>query len=270
MNSGILYFSIILFVIIIISVVIYIVISRDKKQEEDKPKETFLSIHGPAKVDPMGAITAESIFTDSTLKQPYDEVLNAVRENRTFNNNEVLGAGLGDGFDGAYNAMREIQNLQSDPTGVRSQEEMAKIHKQMNHIQANNGSCVFNRGGTTKAKLKLEPMGTAGVCQEYTPERDRNHEIRMVRQIIDVPGYDIDTNRIQDQFDSQGKYFKAQDGEIDGKSIISHSSTAKMFSPNVPKVITAAGHAGNSMPGLETNFDVQESKNETISESFTN
>ena len=60
--------------------------------------------------------------------------------------------------------MKEIQTLQSDPTGVRSQEEMAKIHKQMNSVQANNGSCVFNRAGATKAKIKLEPMGTAGVC----------------------------------------------------------------------------------------------------------
>lgn len=239
--------------------------SSDKPEEQ---KEGFLSIHGPAKADGMGAITGESIYTDSTLKMPYDEVLNAVKENRTFNDNEVLGAGFGDGFDGAYNAMREIQTLQSDPTGVRSQEEMAKVHKQMNHIQGNNGSCIFNRGGTTKAKLKLEPMGTAGVCQEYTPERDRNHEIRMVRTIIDVPGYDLDTNRIQDQFDSQGKYFKAQDGEIDGKQIIGHSSVAQMFSPNVPKVITAAGHAGNSIPGLQES-PISESKNETLSESFT-
>lgn len=265
MNSAIICAIIILLIIIVVCVTMCVLKSNDKPEEQ---KEGFLSIHGPAKADGMGAITGESIYTDSTLKMPYEDVLNAVKENRSFNDNEVLGAGFGDGFDGAYNAMREIQTLQSDPTGVRSQEEMAKVHKQMNHIQGNNGSCIFNRGGTTKAKLKLEPMGTAGVCQEYTPERDRNHEIRMVRTIIDVPGYDLDTNRIQDQFDSQGKYFKAKDGEVDGKQIIGNSSVAQMFSPNVPKVITAAGHAGNSIPGLQES-PISESKNDTISESFT-
>lgn len=259
----------ILLITVFISIVLLVIggcyVSSQNKSKEDK-KESFLSIHSPAKADDMGTITSgNGIFTDSTLNKPYSEVLNAVKNNKDFNDNQVLGAREGDGFEAAYNSMMQLQAIDGGKTGVKDQAEMTKIAKQINAIDGNNTECIFNRAGATKARIKLEPMGTAGVCQQYTPERDRNHEIRMVNNIIEVPGFDIDTNRIQDQFDSQGKY-ASRDGELDGKSLLS-GSTAKMFSPNVPKSITVCGHAGKNIPSQVT--AAIDSSTSTITESFS-
>jgi hypothetical protein len=252
----------ILAIIVIVIIVVVIIVAMTKKS---KTPEGFLAINGPASVDGMGTISSgQGIFADSTLKDDYQDVVKAVQNNQRYSDNSNLGVGEGDGFEAAYESMQQIQALDGGATGVKDQAEMTKISKQINAVNANNNSCIFNRAGTSKARIKLEPMGTAGVCQEYTPERDRNHEIRMVGQVIDVMGFDIDTNRIQDQFDSQGKYVKAKDGEISGKALI-EGSTAHKFSPNIPKNITVCGYAGRNIPsqiGAETS-------SQTLTESFT-
>jgi hypothetical protein len=253
-------------IIVVIVIIVIVMIAKSSKSTPSDNKEGFMMVNGPASVNEMGVISSgDGIFTDSTLKDDYKDIVKAVKDNHFYSDNSTIGVGEGDGMEAAYESMMQIQALDNGTTGVKDQEEMTKISKQINALNANNNSCIFNRAGTTKARIKLEPMGTAGVCQQYTPERDRNHEIRMVANAIDVMGFDIDTNRIQDQFDSQGKY-AAHDGEIDGKSLIG-SSTAKMFSPNIAPTITACGYAGKNVPSQV--MSAPNSSKSGVTESFS-
>jgi hypothetical protein len=235
--------GLVIFVLIIIIVVVLVSL-----KSKSTKKEGFIVVNGPAQADAMGTISSGTgILTDSTIKAPYEDILKSVKDNHRYAEDGSVGVGQGDCFDETYESMKQIQAIDGGSTGVKNQEEMSKISKQINATSSNNNACIFNRAGTTRAKIYLEPYGTAPVCQQFTPERDKNRKIRLVNNIVEVPGYDIDTNRISDQFDSQGMY-AIKEESVDGKALVKGVSTAKMFSPNVPKTITACGYAGPSIP----------------------
>lgn len=179
-------------------------------QQVQQTKENFFALGDRAYVDEQGDIGGSRIMTNGLLNQSYDEIKAAIQDNKPLKDNSTLGVSEGDGLETAYSAYKGIQEVQeNDPTAVRSSKEMADIAKQISAAQNNSSSNILSRAGSSKAKIKMDPLGTVGVCDKYTtPERDRNHKIYSVAHAVYVPGFELDTNRINQELTSSPGWSK--------------------------------------------------------------
>mgnify|MGYP003300765381 CR=1 FL=1 len=85
-------------------------------------------------------------------------------------------------------------------------EEIAAIEKKISGVQNNNSSCLYTRGGSTKAKIILDPLGCRGVTDSYdTPERERNHKIFDGGSVVYVPGFNINISNLGKEMTYKGK-----------------------------------------------------------------
>lgn len=176
-------------------------VQQIQAQQPTQQKENFFALGDRAYVDEQGDIGGSRIMTNGLLNQPYEEIKAAIQDNKPLKDNSTLGVARGDDLETAYSAYKAIQDVQeNDPTAVRSSKEMADIAKQISAAQNNASSNILTRAGSSKAKIKMDPLGTVGVCDQYTtPERDRNHKIYSVAHAVHVPGFEIDTNRINQE-----------------------------------------------------------------------
>lgn len=221
--------------------------SQMKNQQN---KETFVSTGGDAYVNRQGNITGTHVSSDMYSKVPYNELRNAVENNKPLPITEVVGAGRGDNFDLQFQTWRSTQEKEmNDPTSVKSMAEIEETSKSVSANLGNDSSCMLTRAGSSRAKIKYEPNGTIAVCSEYsTPERDKNHIIYTGSTLVDVPGYQMDTNRINDEI------------------TLGTSNLAKNFSPKNNKVISTAG--GSVMDQTARGVTNTEIPTETFSISY--
>lgn len=221
--------------------------SQMKNQQN---KETFVSTGGDAYVNRQGNITGTHVSSDMYSKVPYSELRNAVENNKPLPISEVVGAGRGDNFDLQFQTwMANQEKEMSDPTSVKSMAEIEETSKSVSANLGNDSSCMLTRAGSSRAKIKYEPNGTIAVCSEYsTPERDKNHIIYTGSTLVDVPGYQMDTNRINDEI------------------TLGTSNLAKNFSPKNNKVISTAG--GSVMDQTARGVTNTEIPTETFSASY--
>lgn len=255
----------IIFIIIVIAIIISSISNKFKKEnycvacEVEKKikqplvvdnrdnKETFLLVDTKdAKVTPQGTITAARLYTDGYIHNTsYDKIAAAIDNNSELKGDGVIGAGKGNNFNLQYQAQLEAENINANPTSVKSQTELEQISKHMNTNIGSDSDCMLTRSGANKGKIVLEPLGTAGVMDGYKqPERDRNHKIRMVSYAVHIPGFDIDTNNINEVCTSGGSW-------------------AKGFSPNTTvNIAIASGHSGEKSA-------IQPTQTEQAAETFS-
>lgn len=176
--------------------------SMSDNESSEENKEKFLALGDQAFIDNQGDISGSRILTNGLLNQPYEDIKKSIQEGKPLDDVSTLGVGKGDSFENAYNSWKDIQDIQEkEPVGVRSQKEMSDIAKQISSTQNNSESNIYTRAGSDKRKIVLDPLGTVGVCADYTtPERDRNHKIYSVAHAVHVPGFKMDTNRINQEF----------------------------------------------------------------------
>ena len=251
--------------IIVIGIIIYAIKNTSEKEtycaaceiekknkqplvvDKTNDKETFLLVDPKdAKVTPQGTITAARLYTDGYIHNTsYDKIAAAIDNNSELKGDGVIGAGKGNNFNIQYQAQLEAENINNNPTSVKSQSELEQISKHMNTNIGSDSDCMLTRSGVNKGKIVLEPLGTAGVMDGYKqPERDRNHKIRMVSYAVHIPGFDIDTNNINEVCTSGGSW-------------------AKGFSPNTTvNIAIASGHNGEKSA-------IQPTQTEQAAETFS-
>lgn len=188
-------------------------------------KETFLAIGGDgAVVNNQGTLVGNHIYTNGLLNQPWEEIVENVKNGKPLEDKTVLGAAAGDSFETAWTSHKDqIEVSEQNEIGVKSPEEIAEIEKKLNGGQNNNTSCLYSRGGSSKAKIILDPLGTRGVTDTYdTPERDRNHKIYDGGNVVYVPGYDINISNLPKELTINGKGWGKG---FDGNTVKDYSTT---------------------------------------------
>lgn len=197
-------------------------------------REHFFAMGEQGYVDKMGDIAGPRVMSNGMLNRPWEEIKQSVMDNTVLQDvGETVGAGRGNNFDDPYQAYKEVQDLQEmDDTGVRSPEELEKINKQINTQLDNNHNNLLSRGGSSKAKIKLDPLGTIGVMENAAaklPERERNHQIRAGAHAVLIPSYDISKNS-----DVYSQFTRDEQDQ-------SRSGWSKNFAPISNKIIASLG-----------------------------
>lgn len=212
----------IIFIVLAIAIVVYVVVGSNFNvnqaltQQQDvgnmidngTTKETFFAIGADgAKVTEQGTIVGPHIYTNGLLNQPWDEIVDAVKTGKDLGDKTVLGAGPGDKFEVAWgNHLAQEELVEGKEIGVKTPEEIAAIEKKISGVQNNNSSCLYTRGGSTKAKIILDPLGCRGVTDSYdTPERERNHKIFDGGSVVYVPGFNINISNLGKEMTYKGK-----------------------------------------------------------------
>lgn len=197
-------------------------------------KESFTSIDTMnAKAKAGNVIVGPKLFTDGLTDVKFGRYVNAINAETMLEgdvSDQVAGASIGDNFGKAFENHMKYINSKKEGGSVKTNEEIANISKTLG-IQNNNTSCMLTRGGATRAKLYLDPLGTAGVMDEDThTERDKDHTIRMVSNVVHVPSFQLDTNNI-------GRHI-VEERRIAQSMNPKQTSTIKVASTNPDETVT--------------------------------
>jgi hypothetical protein len=211
---------------------------------EGETKESFTSIDTTnAKAKAGNVIVGPKLFTDGVTDVKFGRYVNAINAETMLDvdvSEQVAGASIGDNFGKAFENHMKYINSKKEGGSVKTNEEIANISKTLG-VQSNNTSCMLTRGGATRAKLFLDPLGTAGVMDEDThTERDKDHTIRMVSNVVHVPSFQLDTNNI-------GRHI-VEERRIAQSMNPKQTSTIKVASTNPDETVTVVA----SQPVAET------------------
>ena len=186
-----------------------------------------------AKAKAGNVIVGPKLFTDGLTDVKFGRYVNAINAETMLEgdvSDQVAGASIGDNFGKAFENHMKYINSKKEGGSVKTNEEIANISKTLG-IQNNNTSCMLTRGGATRAKLYLDPLGTAGVMDEDThTERDKDHTIRMVSNVVHVPSFQLDTNNI-------GRHI-VEERRIAQSMNPKQTSTIKVASTNPDETVT--------------------------------
>ena len=166
----------------------------------DPSKESFILTSQTAHVSPItGAIKGPGIMTDGMTRMDINDIAKRVNSNGFVSDGAIsLGVGVGNGFDGAYNAHLDIQAIDNKAVqGYQTVSDLDTISRKINtnsNVAVNN---LFTRAGSKPTKLSIAPNEIRAVIDEkYLPERDKNHKIVTVGTVVPVQGYDVNVERL--------------------------------------------------------------------------
>lgn len=214
------------------------VFAMSKKSSSDSPTEGFIATPEGAYVDPVtGAIKAPTIMTNGMRRKSWAEVQKDINEKGTVSDGTHIGAGYGDGFSSLYENQKAIDAIDKKTMdGVMDLEDLAGISKRIGGAVSNNNHNLYNRGTARPTKMILAKNETRAVIDEkYLPYKDRNQQIAVVGTIIESPGFDVNIERMGEEFD--------------GMHLASVSNHRKIV-----RTPTAAGAAGGT---INMNKEVQ-------------
>lgn len=173
-------------------------------------KEGFLSsgVYGANYDEKNRSLTGQSLFSDMMLQNntTWRTLNERVKETgRASDGPNILGAGPGNEFDGAMRAhLKNVEIFDGLSNEYQTPEKLKEINKNINQdLGSTPTNSVYNRGFQTRAKIV--DLGDRAVCampEQYMPERDRNRDIFKVHQIIEYPGYDVNIERIGQEWNS--------------------------------------------------------------------
>jgi hypothetical protein len=167
-------------------------------------KEGFFATPLGARVaEETGAIRGNGILTDGVLDGEYKDITQSVRETGyAQDGTKSLGAVAGDGFDSAYQNQLQIMRVtDSAVDGYHSTEDLVQQSKYLNTSANSSNNNMFSKAHSRPTKMTLNPGEHHGViAAKYLPERERNRQIGRPDSAIEIPGYDINIERLGQEF----------------------------------------------------------------------
>jgi hypothetical protein len=189
-----------------------------------------------SRVTDGGDIVAPRIFTDGYSPNKIDLYKKAIM-NGTEIDAEVpkqeLAVKLGDNFAGVFDKHVEFVNNKEGDGTIKSNEELSELSKNIG-VHSNSSNFMMSRGGSGKAKLVLDPLGTAGVMDvDKLPERQKDHKIRMVSQMIHIPDFSIDSNNITEDITANRGWSKNLAPKTEQKIVLNGGTANESVSISV-------------------------------------
>lgn len=176
--------SVIVGVIIVVTIVIAIV---------TKPKEGFVSTTQGGRLSETGAIRGPNIITDGTINRPWSEMVDQLNKTGyTDDGKQMLGATVGDNFDGIFKNQLDIIDITKRATdGVFDKKDLGEISGKISSAANNASHNIYTRGGAMPVKMYIAKNEIRGVIEsKYLPERDRDRKLAAVDTIVHVQGFD--------------------------------------------------------------------------------
>lgn len=178
----------------IIIIVIVMIPSGDKNKEGFfvTPMQAYVS-------EETGAIRGPSILTNGILDHPYESVTEMVKKTGYAKDGSVsLGASPGNNFDKPYqNYLSFIETADEAIGGYNQPENLIKQSSYLNTSATSANNNMFTKAHSKPTKMTLNPGEHQGVIDaKYMPYRDRDQQIRKPDSVIEVPGFDINIERL--------------------------------------------------------------------------
>lgn len=195
---------IILAVLLVAAIITVIVLSCTKKPSDEgsDEKEGFYNAAYGSFVDPNSkTIKGPGIFTNGMVfNKPASSLLEDTSNDAYYaEKNQNFGAPKNkNGFNNLLENQKRIQNINEQAAGgVMSREQLREINQKLVGSSNSANNNLYNRSATLKSILELDPLGKRGVIDgDYIPEREKNWNISVVGDVIPMPTFKLDTNRL--------------------------------------------------------------------------
>lgn len=167
-------------------------------------KENFVSsgTMGAHYNEDMDTITGPALYTNHMLQNgtTWKKLKNDVKKKGIASDGSLqLGAGTGNGYDRSMGAhIKNMEIMQSANNEYNNPEILRQITKNINEdLSSNPENSMYNRGNQTCGKM-IELNGRAiGVLpEEFYPEREKNRNIYKAQEIIPIPGFNVNIERL--------------------------------------------------------------------------
>lgn len=207
-----------IFAILLIAAIVAAIIlwqnkkSEEKTSEETNEKEGFYNAAYGSFVDPNSkTIKGPGIFTNGMVFDKSADSLLKDTENDTYyaEKNQNFGAPKNkNSFSKLLENQKRIQTINEQAAGgVMSREQLREINQKLVGSSNSANNNLYNRSATLKSTLELDPLGKRGVIDgDYIPEREKNYNISVVGDVIPMPTYKLDTNRLDTMLTHQKNF----------------------------------------------------------------
>jgi len=184
--------------IIILAIIIIIVICVNKSKK--KNKEGFFTTTQGAYIDPVtGVMKGVNLMTDGMTRLPIDSLKQQIQQSGvSADGKQTLGIVQGNGFDQLYSNQQDINEIDKRATnGMHDYNSLTEINSKIASSANNAANNLYTRGGSIPVKMKIVKGEARGIIDaKYLPERDKNYRIDTVDVVIDVPGFDVNIERM--------------------------------------------------------------------------
>lgn len=209
---------IILAVLVVAAIITVIILSCTKKPSDEgsdegsDEKEGFYNAAYGSFVDPNSkTIKGPGIFTNGMVfNKPATSLLEDTNNDAYYaEKNQNLGAPKNkNGFNVLLENQKRIQNINEQAAGgVMSREQLREINQKLVGSSNSANNNLYNRSATLKSVLELDPLGKRGVIDgDYIPEREKNWNISVVGDVIPMPSFKLDTNRLDTMMTHQKNF----------------------------------------------------------------
>ena len=191
-----------------------IILSCTKKpsSDEEAEKEGFYNAAYGSFVDPNSkTIKGPGIFTNGMVfDKPASTLLTDTNNDAYYaEKDQNFGAPKNkNSFSNLLENQKRIQTINEQAAGgVMSREQLREINQKLVGSSNSANNNLYNRSATLKSVLELDPLGKRGVIDgDYVPEREKNWNISVVGDVIPMPTFKVDTNRLDTMMTHQKNF----------------------------------------------------------------
>ena len=208
--------AIIIFAVLVIAAIVTVIIlsctKKPSPETKTEEKEGFYNAAYGSFVDPNSkTIKGPGIFTNGMVfNKPASSLLEDTSNDAYYaEKDQNFGAPKNKtSFSNLLENQKRIQNINEQAAGgVMSREQLREINQKLVGSSNSANNNLYNRSATLKSVLELDPLGKRGVIDgDYIPEREKNWNISVVGDVIPMPTFKLDTNRLDTMMSHQKNF----------------------------------------------------------------
>ena len=167
-------------------------------------KEKFVSsgTMGATYNEDMDTITGPALYTNHMLQNgtTWKQLKNDVKRTGTASDgSKQLGVGTGNSYDASMQAhIRNMEIMESASNEYNNPELLRQITKNINDdLSSSPENSMYDRANQTCGKMiELNNRAIGVLPEEFLPEREKNRNIYKAQEIIPIPGFNVNIERL--------------------------------------------------------------------------